>query len=382
MPMLTPRQRLLTALDHRAPDRVPFDLGGTSVSSITLAAYRPLMKHLSLHCDEQPEVRRLSQVVRHPSEELMLRFDAVARGLWLPNGPDVSTEADLTDGTWRDEWAVLRRKPATSYVFDLVGSPLAGDITTRDIERFAWPDPHATGRMRGFRRQAQKLHADGRFAVIATLVPSIVSAAQFLRGFEDWYLDIAGGHAVAEALHERLTNWAIEVARDAVTEIGEYVDIWAFTDDVAQQTGPMISPNAYRRLIKPQHAQIFAFLKQATPQAKLFYHCCGSVAWALDDFIDIGVDIINPVQVSAVGMDTKELKRRWGKQLTFWGGIDTQRVLPFGTPEDVRSEVRRRIDDLAADGGYVVAAVHNIQPEVPPANALALADAVREFGVY
>jgi uroporphyrinogen decarboxylase len=161
---------------------------------------------------------------------------------------------------------------------------------------------------------------------------------------------------------------------------GPYIQIIRAGDDIATQRGPLMSPETYRTLIKPVYGEFFDFVKSKT-DAKLFYHTCGNVVDLLDDLIEIGVDIINPVQVSAMG-DTAGLKARFGDRIVFMGGIDTQRVMPHGSVEDVETEVKRRIHDLGPGGGYVVAAVHNIQPDVPPENIVAMAEATHKYGTY
>ena len=150
---------------------------------------------------------------------------------------------------------------------------------------------------------------------------------------------------------------------------------------LADQRGPMISPELYRRFIKPRHRRYFDAIRART-SAKILFHTCGAVTRLLPDLIDIGVDFLNPVQVSAAHMDTAVLKREYGNKIGFWGAIDTSRVLPMGTVEQVRAEVGKRIHDLAPGGGYVLAAVHNIQPDVPPQNILAMFDACIELGSY
>ena len=170
----------------------------------------------------------------------------------------------------------------------------------------------------------------------------------------------------------------------ALKLVGQNVMIVSEADDLASQNRLLIAPEIYRKLIKPRHARLFSFIKkQAAVPVKIFYHSCGAVSPLLPDLIESGIDILNPVQVSARDMNTRELKRQFGRDLTFYGGgIDTQRVLPRGTPGEVRDEVRRRIDDLAPGGGFIFAAVHNIQADVPPENILAMREALQEYGVY
>jgi len=173
----------------------------------------------------------------------------------------------------------------------------------------------------------------------------------------------------------------LEMSRRLLFEIAEYADVVVMGDDLSHQGGLTYSPDLYRKLLKPRHKRITDFLKRHAGKAKILYHCCGAAEPLLRDLIEIGVDAINPVQVSAKGMgDTRKLKALYGRDLTFWGGIDTQRVLPFGSPEEVKTEVRRRIEDLAPGGGFVLAAVHNIRPEVKPENVCAMFEAALAYG--
>jgi uroporphyrinogen decarboxylase len=162
-------------------------------------------------------------------------------------------------------------------------------------------------------------------------------------------------------------------------QVGPYVDVVAFGDDVAFHDRPMVDLDRYRKLFKPRHKRMVDLIKEKS-EAAVLYHCCGAVKSLIEDFVDIGVDALNPVQVSSAGMDTAELKARFGERISFWGGIDTGRVLPMGSVEDVEAEVKQRIHDLAPGGGFVLAAVHNIQEDVPPENILAMADAAFRYG--
>jgi uroporphyrinogen decarboxylase len=176
---------------------------------------------------------------------------------------------------------------------------------------------------------------------------------------------------------DRTLDFWLRLTESALQEVGPYADVVVFGDDIAFQDRPMVDLKRYRNMIKPRHQRMIDLIK-CKSQAKVLYHCCGSVQALIPDLIEIGVDALNPVQVSSVGMDTAELKANFGNQMCFWGAIDTARVLPFGSPDDVRNETHRRIRDLAVGGGYVLAAVHNIQEDVPPENILAMVDAVQQ----
>jgi uroporphyrinogen decarboxylase len=186
----------------------------------------------------------------------------------------------------------------------------------------------------------------------------------------------------ADRLMEQITDVYIESCNGYLDHVGKYIQVFTFWDDFAGQNGWLIRPELYRQRIKPKQRRLIDAIKQKT-DAKVFYHSCGATRELIPDLIDLGFDILNPVQVSAKGMDTKQLKAEYGRDIVFWGGgVDTQHVLPFGKPQEVADEVKRRIDDLAPGGGFVFAAVHNIQALVPPENIVAAFDTALEYGQY
>jgi uroporphyrinogen decarboxylase len=206
-----------------------------------------------------------------------------------------------------------------------------------------------------------------------------VHKAQHLRGFENWLIDSAANVSFFEVLMGYVTDIYVAMVEPLMLAVGDSVDVVLVCDDIGIQSGPLISPAGYRKLIKPHHARIFKAIHASSP-AKILFHSCGSVYWALGDLIDIGIDGLNPVQASAVEMDPARLKREFGDAVCFWGAVDTQSILPLGKPPEVREEVLRRIDELGTGGGYVCAPCHNIQAEVPPENILALAEAAHVYG--
>jgi uroporphyrinogen decarboxylase len=203
-----------------------------------------------------------------------------------------------------------------------------------------------------------------------------------LRGMDRWMMDLAGDPEFAHALLRKVTDLMIASARSYLDVVGPFVDLITISDDLGSQKGPLISPAMYREMVKPYHAELVSAIKEYG-KLKIFYHSCGDVYRLLPDLIEAGFDVLNPVQVSAGEMaDTARLKREFGDKLTFCGGVDTRWVMPHGTPDDVRREVRRRIADLAPGGGYIAATVHCIQPDVPPENILALCEEVQAAGKY
>jgi uroporphyrinogen decarboxylase len=201
-------------------------------------------------------------------------------------------------------------------------------------------------------------------------------------GMENFLMALAAEPKFADRLMEGITDVYIESCNAYLDRVGKYLHVFTYWDDVNTQQGWMISPDVFRKMIKPKEKRLVDAIKAKT-DAKIFFHGCGSTVELIPDLIDVGFDILNPVQVSARGMDTKRLKQEFGKDIVFWGGgVDTQRVLPFGTTDRVRDEVKRRIDDLAPDGGFVFGAVHNVQAMVPAENIAAAFDTALEYGRY
>lgn len=371
---MTHRERILTALNHREPDRLPMDLGSARFSGMVKPAYERLCSHLGFG-ELGPLIDQMQQL--HEMDERVLeRLDVDVRSVSL-GGPDAVRDETLPDGRWKDEWGVVRVRPPGCHYYELHASPLAGNITPEDIARHPFPDPTDPGRFRRLRERARMLREQTDYAVMFNARFHLVHQTQYLRGFEDWYCDLAGGHDLFQCLMEAVVENLIEMNRRAFAEVADLVDIVAFGDDVGLQDRPVCSLPMYRKLILPFQKRIVGAIKAQT-DAKVLYHTCGSVFPYIDDFIEIGIDALNPVQVSAKHMDPARLKQQYGDRIAFWGGIDTQRLLPHGAPEEVAAEVRRLFDILGRSGGWVLAAVHNIQPDVPPENVLAMFETGRQ----
>jgi len=291
----------------------------------------------------------------------------------------------MADYTYfHDEWGIGWKMPKTGgFYYDMFHHPLAGEITTTDIDRHPWPNPEDPGRFEGLRERARHAaEVEGQAVVIGGLCAGITEMASWLRGYEDYYMDFAANARLLEYVFDKMLELKMAYWEKALAEGGNYVSAVVEADDMAGQDGMLISIRAYRSLAKPRHKKLFDFIKSRTT-AKVFFHSCGAVRAVIPDFIDAGIDILNPVQVGAAGMDSAELKREFGRDLTFWGGaVDPQNVLGTGTPVDVRNEARRRIEDFSPGGGFVFAPVHNIQSNVPPQNVAAMWETFGEYGRY
>ena len=386
-PDWTSRRRVETALRHQEPDRVPYDLGGTILTGIHHQAYRRLRRHLGLpevEVEIEDPVQQLARV--HEDVKQQLGVDVYGLNPSKPRGIGQPPWSEDGYDKLRDEWGIEWWKPQDGgFYYDMRRHPLAHIRSVEELAKHKFPDPLDPARYEGMAARANELMNQKQVAyVLGRNAPGIWEIALWMRGFENFFCDMAENPALAEALMDIICEIKMKYWARALERVGPNVMMVSEADDLASQNRLLCSPAMYRKFIKPRHTKLFTFIKkQARVPVKIFYHSCGAVAPLLPDLIESGIDILNPVQVSAAGMDTKELKRRFGKDLTFYGGgVDTQRVLPRGTPQDVRDEVRRRIDDLAPGGGFIFNTVHNIQADVPPKNIMAMWEALQEYGVY
>jgi uroporphyrinogen decarboxylase len=364
----------MAVLRHEIPDRVPVDLGSTAVSGIHRRANDALKALLGVVADEP--VHDLVQGLVVPDERILQRFGVDFRRVAMP--PSAAAAAALpsdNDDTYVDEWGMRRQR--TELYWELVEHPLA-DANAEDLRYYPWPDPHDPRRVAGLAEEARRLYQETDYALVADFLGGgVFEQALWMRGFERFMIDLVSDEPFATALLDTLLELYIEFYAVYLEAVGRYVQIVALGDDLGMQTGPLISPQLYRRLIKPRHKELYDFIHSRT-DANILHHTCGSVFPLVQDLIDVGVDILNPIQTSARGMDPAALKREFGQQLVFHGGMDVQHILPFATPQRVREEVRRMVVTLGEGGGYIFAPSHNIQADVPPQNILAIYEAAQE----
>jgi uroporphyrinogen decarboxylase len=373
---MTSRERVLTALRHREPDRVPIDLGG-GTTGIEVEAYDRVKTLLGFQSQTRTFVRDHVEV----DEPLLERFGVDTRYVRV-GGPRGYRLRIAEDNSYLDLWGTRWQKPPSSLYWDMVGHPIA-EPTLEALKAYRWPDPHDPGRTDGLRERGRALCEETPYAVVLDVTGfGVFEQGWSLRGFENFYMDLVAEPVFAEALIQGVADYQIALYERVLAEVGSYVHVVMVAEDLGSQEGPLVSPDTYRRMIKPAQKRVWQFIKSKT-DASLFLHSCGSVRTFIPDLIELGVDILNPVQVAAAGMDPKELKRGFGKDLTFWGGgCDTQRVLTFGTPDDVECEVRQRIRELAPGGGFVFNQIHNIQPQVPAENIVRMFASVAKYGGY
>lgn len=381
---MTPRERVRAVLNHQEPDRVPLDLGGIN-TSLMLETHDNLKRKLDLGKTPTQLLSKTWQIAK--TDEAILERLAVDIRYVFPevrsagDPPAADTASDPTpEDTFTDEWGIVRR--FVKHYYEMERHPLKEASRLEDIESYSWPEPGDYFVFEGLRERARDLKETTDYAVGGYMGGgSLFEQAWYLRGYPELLIDFMVHKDFAHALLSKVLAVRKRNAELYLREAGEHLDIFQIGDDIATQEGPAMSPELYREMLKPYHAELFQYIKERTP-AKLYYHSCGGITPLIDDLIEIGVDALNPIQVTAKGMDTAELKKRFGKRLIFWGGIDSQQALPFGSPEDVRAEVRRRISDLGPGGGYILSGVHNLQPDISPENILAMYDEGMRFGKY
>jgi len=399
---MTHRERVLTALDHKEPDRVPIDFGAMRSTGIMALAYNKLKRHLGI--SSSTRVYDLMQQLAEPDLQVLEYFDAdvvqVHRlcpsfGLridrWkeyrLADGfpvvvPEGFDPIKLPDGSEeiREGGRTIGRRPAAAPYFDRVNFPLAEAKSIEDIDRFQFGSM-TDEELTFIRRQAEHWRATD-YAILAAFGGNILEGGQFTFGWDRFMTLLALERDMVERFLDRLVESYLRDLDRFLPTVEGLVDIIQVGDDLGTQQGLQISPQMYREVIKPRQARIYGHIKKHST-ARLFLHSCGSIVEILDDLIEIGVDILNPVQTSARGMDPVELKRRFGSRLVFWGGgCDTQRVLPRGSIEDVKRDVRDRIRIFAPGGGFVFTQIHNIQADIPPEKIVALYKTALEAGRY
>jgi len=380
------RERVSIALDHQEADRVPFDLGSIQVSGIHRVAYRNLRRALGLP-DTEPILCDTIQQLAMIEDDVVERLRIDVRGLYPLNSHNWQViEQDAGKyWTYHDEWGITHHRPKEKgYYFSIVEVPLPKfNITEQEIERFRWPDMGARWRVAGLRDQAEQYRAAGYAVVLKDAFAGIFEFAQRIMGMENLLLMMGMDEKMVCALFDKLLELKLAYWQTALEELGDLVDIVTYADDYGTQKSQLISPAMFRKQLKPRVRQVFELQARLAPHAKRLFHSDGNVRPIIPDFIEMGVDILNPVQATATGMAAIDLKRDFGQDLVFWGGgVDTQGILPSGTVQEVKDDVRRNIDALSPGGGYVFNTVHNIQADVPPENILAMWEALQEFGAY
>ncbi len=356
------RERVLAALNHQEPDKVPIDFAGTNVSGLTRSAYEKLRQYLGLAADPNPNINHIQQDSVYPLEDVYRHYQVDFRPVTMKRAPRWMATQTLPDGGWIDEYKIRWKKG--EFYYDSVEYPLA-DCSRDDLDRFTWPDPYDPARVEGLREQASDLYHHTNYALVADIMcRGPYEEACKLRGYDKFLMDLALDPGFAEALLDKVTEIIIGLWDVYLKAVGEFVHVACQGDDLGMQNNLIISPQMYRQFIKPCHQRIYRFIHSKT-KAKVFMHTDGSVYDIIPDLIDVGVDILNPIQYNAANMGLAKLKREFGQDLCFWGGgIDVQMSLS-NPVDDIENEVRRNIETMAPGGGYIFAPTHNVQHDTP-----------------
>jgi uroporphyrinogen decarboxylase len=382
---MTSKERVLAVLNHKIPDRVPIVIGVSNATGIKMGTYKGIKSLAGIQAPDEYIYQWPELGTARIDDETMQRLRSDVRGV-----RDIHPAETLERNQKRephspfiDSWGSGQMEISPGEWFPGI-HPLKDATTIQEIEEYpGWPDMSDPSRIAHVQAAAADLADANKYAIMATpwlLFP--LERAFAMQGMDAFLLNLAIYPDFARALLEKTAQLCKDLMGPFLEALGDNVDIIKIGDDLGTQESLLMSPDMYRKILKPIHADYISFIKKRT-DAKLFFHTDGDVVPLIDDFIEMGVDVLNPIQTSAGNMaDLASLKKRFGKNIVFCGGIDTQRILPEGTPAEVRDEVKRVIHLLGEGGGYMVSSVHTIMNDVPAENVLAMVDAVEEFGSY
>ncbi|HAL15616.1 MAG TPA: hypothetical protein DCP32_02335 [Anaerolineaceae bacterium] len=383
--VMTSRERVQAVLNHKIPDQVPVIIGVSNATGIKMAPYKAIKKLVGIDAPDEyiydwPELGSA-----RVDETTLKRLHSDVRGIHdrLPEAITRRNQTRPAHSNFIDDWGSGQKEIEEGVWYPGV-HPLAGATTIQEVDAYTnWPDMNDPYRVAHVKAQAQKLAAENQYAIMAT--PWLMfpfERAHAMQGLDKFLYNMAVEKDFSKYLLEKIYGYCKILMGHFLDELGDNVDIIKIGDDLGTQESLLISPKMYREFLKPIHADFISFIKQRS-KAKVFFHTDGDVFNLIEDFIEIGVDILNPIQTSAGRMSNlAELKARYGRRIVFCGGIDTQRILPTGTPAEVRDEVKRVIQVLGEGGDYMLASVHTIMNEVPAENILAMVDAAQVHGRY
>ena len=376
---LNSRERVTLALSHQDTDKVPADLGGLATTIRTVGLYQRLRSHLGL-----PSLNK----VRHFLDEHIIPDDDLLTALkidtrYVRTGAARNWRRQKLDQyTILDEWGTTWRKPPHFIYASMIDNPIK-EPTINALQRHTFPDPEDPGRYEGLKERTRKLHEETNYAIVADY-PSgagIFDQAWRLRGMSELLLDMMVNTEFCYELFEIVGNWYQKVYERYMEEVGPNVHMVMLYEDLAMQEGPLMSLELFRRYVRPQHEKVIKAIRDHT-DALVCLHICGSAYTFIPDFIEMGIDVLNPVQIRAKDMDPEKLKAEFGDRMSFHGGVDAQEILPYGSPEAVGEEVKRLVKILGKNGGFLLAPCHSVQPDVPPENIQALFSAERRLNRF
>lgn len=370
---MTSKERVLKALNHEQTDRVPLDLGGMACCLLD-GVYFKLKNYLGFK-EDIPPFREGSNACYY-DERILDYFQIDIRRLFVKTNKKYPVH--YPDGSFQNEWGIVQRKGP--FGMEFVKNPLE-DAQAEELASYDWPRAEELIDLTGMKEQAQRLHEENRYAVaLRAPMNGIFEMSCWLRGTENFMVDMLSDEDFAQELTDRVTNVQMEWYGYVLDEIGSYVDIVETGDDYGSQTSLLLSPECLERFILSKRKKLNKMIKEKAPQAKIFLHSCGAIKKAVPAIIDSGVDLLNPIQTVAADMDPYKLKQEFGRQICFHGGVDTQKAMR-GTVRDVRDEVKKMLDAMYHDGGYILSSCNHIQDDIPVENIIAMFEAAKEFSV-
>lgn len=394
------RERVLTTLNHKEPDKVPIDFGGMGSTGIMAIAYNRLKNELGFNnhttrmldimqqlAIPEKEILDLFQVDIISLERSFLQTDREWNEWKLPDNSKVEIQKESMPKWLDNEWVlkdrdrIKARMPESCLYFENCNPPLENAVSELEIQNYNW-HIYTDEYFRTIENKAKQLNEETDYAIMGSFGGNIIEEYQILRGYSNSMLDLVADPNFAEALIGKLTEVHLTNLEKYVQAVSNYIQVIQMGDDLGMQSGPQISLDLYQAFIKPAHKKIYQYVKNNS-DLFLFLHSCGSIYDFIPDLIDTGVDILNPVQFSATNMDSKNLKEKFGDKITFWGGgVDTQKILPFGSQEEITNQIEQQMNIFSPGGGFVFAAVHNIQANVPTENIIKLFETAIKFRNY
>ena len=383
-------------IHHKHGKYTMLDFGGDQ-AAISVFAYDKTLR--SIGVNRAPKINSLVQLSALPEKEFLKKYDVGTRWLYPKASKrtrelneeysaviNVDVEKEIRSGFvmgnadrfFYDEWGVKWQRSA--YYFEQVKHPLQ-DLTYQEVRNYEFPNPEDPLRLQGTLIELEEYQTENPNYVIlfSQSYGGILETALWLRGFEQFYMDLSLNTKICDYLLDAITDYLVTWTAYFLRELKGRVDVVAIGDDYGMQDRMLMSPETWREKIKPRHKHFIESFKNKFSHTYMFHHTCGSVTPIVEDLIDNGVDILNPIQPTAKGMEPSELKSKFGRRITFHGGIDVQKLLPNAEPRRIREEVLRIMEILSEDGGYIVAPSHNIQAETPTENIISFYDAVMEF---
>lgn len=405
MVSLNSRERVIKALNHQEPDQTPIDFGGTASSGISIIAYNKLKKFLSLP-GENAKLYDLMQQLADPEYDVLDQMGADVVQLyryaprynikvekWKPwvlkDGSQCRVPEEYNpilnksgDEEIIENNTVIAKMPREGFYYDIVNYPLKNAESIEDIDK-AIMNTISVEELKYLKNRAKNLYKKTGYAIVGAFGGSFFEAGMRVFGVEKFLMDLVINKPMLHRWFQKTTESYLDSLKKYLDTIGKYIQVIQFSDDLGSQNSLLISKVLYREMIKSYHTAIFQFVKSHSPHLKVLFHSCGAIYDLIPDLIEAGVDAINPVQISAAGMDPWKLKNEFGRDIVFWGGgANMQYTVNTGTLEKIRDEVKRMMEIFMPDGGFIFTQVHNIQANVSPEKIMAIYETAKKYRGY